>query len=372
MTPSTILILGGYGNTGRPLARLLLQESDVHLVVAGRNAEKAAALADELNQAYPGGRVTAARVDAADPASLAAAFNGISMVVVASSTAQFVRQVAEAALAAGSDYLDVQYSTSKVAYLQSIQSQIEAAGRCFITDGGFHPGLPGALIRYAIPQFDLLDMAVVGSVIKIDWAGLELGEATANELVEELNNYTSLVYKDGGWKPTRWSSTADFISMDFDAVFKNQYAAPMFLEELRHLPDQAPGCRQMGFYVGGFNWFVDWLVMPLGMAALKLAPRRAIRPVGRLMLWGLQAFSRPPYGVLLKLEAQGLKDGQAKRLELLLSHPDGYVFTAVPVVACLLQYLEDSRRRPGLWTQAEFVDPSRFLDDLQRMGIQIR
>jgi saccharopine dehydrogenase-like NADP-dependent oxidoreductase len=39
--------------------------------------------------------------------------------------------------------------------LQESEAQLVIAGRCFITDGGFHPGLPGVLVRYAAGFFDL-------------------------------------------------------------------------------------------------------------------------------------------------------------------------------------------------------------------------
>ena len=54
--PKTILILGGYGITGSLIARLLLQESEIRLVLAGRSVEKAAAKAAELNRQFPGRR----------------------------------------------------------------------------------------------------------------------------------------------------------------------------------------------------------------------------------------------------------------------------------------------------------------------------
>jgi saccharopine dehydrogenase (NAD+, L-lysine-forming) len=167
------------------------------------------------------------------------------------------------------------------------------------------------------------------------------------------------------------TSSKDFLSMDFGAEFGRQTCAPMFLEEMRSIPELFPSLQETGFYVGSFNWVVDWLIMPLAMLALKIWPQRALKPMGKWMLWGLKTFSHPPYGTLLKVEAHGRKEGQPKDFELTLKHPDGYLFTAIPVVACLLQVLDGSARKPGLWTQAHLVEPNRLLADMQRLGIQI-
>ncbi len=125
-----------------------------------------------LNAEFEGERASAALVDASNPESLANGLKAIDLLVVASSTVQYAETVGRAAIAAGTDYLDVQYSSAKVKALQALQKQIEENGRCFITDAGFHPGLPAALVRYAAPAFDRLTHAVVGSVIQIDWRSL--------------------------------------------------------------------------------------------------------------------------------------------------------------------------------------------------------
>jgi hypothetical protein len=330
------------------------------------------AAAAELNDAHPGERVIGLAADAADPASLVKAFQGIDLVIVASSTSQYTQQVAKTALESGIDYLDVQFSSSKLDVLKSMQQEIEAAGRCFITEGGFHPGLPAALVRYATLQLDVLEKANVGSVIKIDWAKLDVADSTLDELIAELNSFSMLLFKDGQWKKASMTSTADFLKMDFGPPFGKQSCAPMFLEEMRALPELYPDLKETGFYVGSFNWFVDWVVMPISMLALRIWPRKAVRPMGRLMRWGLNTFSKPPYGVLLKLEAQGKKVGKDAVLELIVSHPDGYFMTAAPVVACLLQYLDGSIRKPGLWMQANLIEPSRLMNDLERMGVSIQ
>lgn len=163
----------------------------------------------------------------------------------------------------------------------------------------------------------------------------------------------------------------DTITMDFGDPFGEQYCVPMFLEEMRPLPEMYPSLRETGFFVGGFSWFVDWVVFPLAMIALKLFPRRTRKLCGRLLRWGLKAFSKPPYGTVLKLEAHGIKDTQPYSLSLSLSHEDGYVLTAIPVVACLLQYLDGPLPEPGLWTQANIVDPERMLRDMRRLAVEV-
>ena len=193
MNNKKLLILGGYGNTGRPLAELLLQETAVTLVIAGRNIQKAQALAASLNERFAGERVLGQYVDASDPAILLEVFSGLDMVVVASSTAEYTGQVAGAALESGIDYFDVLFSTQKFAVLQAMAPQIEEAGLCFITDGGFHPGLPAALIRRLAQGFDRLEMARVGSVIKIDWTALDITPATMDEYVGEYMDFQAIV-----------------------------------------------------------------------------------------------------------------------------------------------------------------------------------
>jgi saccharopine dehydrogenase (NAD+, L-lysine-forming) len=146
---------------------------------------------------------------------------------------------------------------------------------------------------------------------------------------------------------------------------------PMFLEELRPLPDLVPGLEETGFFVGGFNWFVDWVLLPIGMGLLWVWPRGGGKPFGRMLEWGLRRFSRPPYGTLLRLEACGSKGGAESSLVVSVYHGNGYVLTAAPMVACLLQVLDGSARRQGLHFQALLAEPVRLLEDLKRMGVEV-
>ena len=364
-----VLILGGYGNTGFLIARLLLQESDIQVVIAGRNLNRAQQAVNDLNRKFHTGRASSTQVDAADTNSLKAAFEGVNIVVVASSTIDYTRNVAVLALDTGADYLDVQLSSpAKLAVLNSLREKIEKEKRCFITDGGFHPGVPAAMVRYAATQFDALEVANVSASFQLNWKELQFSESTTSEFIDELMNFNPLVLKNKKWIKMSMNKLPKF---DFGELFGEQYCPPMFLEELRSLPNAIPSLKETGFYIAGFNWMTDYIIMPIAFAAFKMFHQKAKRPLGKFFSWGLKNFSKPPFGAVLQLEAMGLKNKKNRFIHMRLTHNDAYVLTAVPVVACFLQYLTGSIRRPGLWFQANLVESTQFFKDIERLGVGI-
>jgi saccharopine dehydrogenase (NAD+, L-lysine-forming) len=295
------------------------------------------------------------------------AFRGVDFVLVASNTTQYAKQVAQAALEANIDYLDIQYSQTQFALLQTLAPEIERAGRCFVTQGGFHPGLPAALIRYAGTQFDQMQSAISGSVINQE-GGLSQTESIY-ELVEAFKEFKTTIFKNGQWKEGGWYETRP---IDFGEPFGKRACFPMYFDELKPLPELYPSLQETGFYIAGLNWFVDWIVTPFVFVGLNLFGDRAVKPLGELMRWGINKFTSPPFGVVLKVDARGLKNGQPKTVSITAYHRDGWQFTAIPVVALLLQYLDGLIRKPGLHLMGQLADPARLVADMQRMGVRVQ
>jgi saccharopine dehydrogenase-like NADP-dependent oxidoreductase len=371
MAGERIVILGGYGNTGKAVARLLLEHSTTDLVLAGRDPAKASRAAEDLNRAFGTSRVRGAEADASRAESLRPVLHGASIVVAASSTSAHAAVVGRAALDAGADYMDPQYSTRKLDVLRGLEASIETAGRCFVTDAGFHPGLPAVLVRYAAGRLPSIRRARVASVIQVNWKELEFSPATLEEMASEFADYQSLHYRDGRWRSMGWFESFVPLWVQFGHGFGRRYTMPMFLEEMRPLPSMFPSLKETGFFVGGFNPVVDFVLMPLGMGLMKVAPRRGAAMFGGMLEWGLRQFTRPPYGTLLQLEAEGEREGRPAALTIEVAHSDGYLLTAAPMVACLLQMLDGSARKPGLHLQALLVEPARLLDDLKTMGVDV-
>ncbi|MBK8489698.1 MAG: saccharopine dehydrogenase NADP-binding domain-containing protein [Saprospirales bacterium] len=363
-----ILLIGGYGNAGRCIAEYLLKyTSDTIVILAGRQEEKARAVAQSLSSTFPG-RTKGLRIDLADPNSIDEAFQAVDFVVNAAGAIPFTKNVAEGLLRHGKSAIDCQLaSPDKTRVLEQMAPAFQEAGICYITDGGFHPGIPAALLRYAATQVDTLEKGNVYSAMKVDWGGLEFSPDTALELIDEFRTNRLAIYQQGKWKD---QSVMKVFDVDFGPPFGKQYCAPMFLPELGVCAAQMPDLQETGFYVTGFNKVADYLVLPIVTLGVRLLPRSVDRLLAKFLTWGLQ-FSRPPYGIDLIADCTGRKNGEEVRFRIRLSHEDGYVITAVPVVACLMQVLDNTIRKPGLWRQAIIVEPVRFLEEVERMGVAV-
>ena len=190
MKKNPVLILGGYGNAGLEIARLLASQSRCRMILAGRNGDRARNAAAQLNAESKTTCISGLEVDAASRSSLLKAFQGVDIVLVAAATIAYTRTVAEAALKAGIDYFDIQISTpAKRLALEALRERIIQAGRCFITDGGFRPGIPAAMVRYAAGQIAGLESAPVASVFQVDWKERHLAAPTTVEFVDELKHF---------------------------------------------------------------------------------------------------------------------------------------------------------------------------------------
>jgi saccharopine dehydrogenase (NAD+, L-lysine-forming) len=363
---ATIFILGGYGLAGKLIARHLLEQSEAKIIIGGRHLNKAQAYTDQLNTDFTGNRVSAVYCNAEDGQSLRAALHGVDLLLVASPTTQAAQTVACAALDSKVDYLDVQYSAQKLALLKSLVPEIEQAGRCFITEAGFHPGLPAAMVCYAATHLDRIDTAITAGYVNM---GKFMPYSDAmDELMEAFQNYQAQVFKNGRWMK---AGSYDIRRVDFGGEIGARQCFSMFFEELRALPEMYPTLKDVGFYISSSHWLVDWVITPLVMMGLKIAPHAARHPMSKLMWWGMQTFPKPPYMVLLKVEATGEKSGKPATFEASISHPDGYELTAIPVVAYLMQYLDGSARHPGLGLMGQLAEPVRLFEDMERMGAKV-
>lgn len=363
MTSSLVLLLGGYGGVGRTLARLLLKETRVDIVIAGRRKETADEFAATLNREFSDNRVTSRFADASNQASLIEAFRGVQLVIVLATTPNLIKPIGQAALISGCDYLDILVSESTFQDLDELGSFIKQQKRTFITQAGFHPGLPAVFIRYGAQYFDKYEKAIISMAMN---ARFERAEQAA-EIIPLVSEFKANIFKAGSWRKATYR---DAITIDMGNRFGKMQLFPIQMAEIKRMPEMY-NLSETGVYVSGFNWFVDYLVLPIILITQRIRKGLATGLLTKFFTWGVNTFSSPYQGVVFLNEAEGIKDGKKKQVRIIAEHDDAYLFTAIPVVACLKQYF-DGILPPGLWMMGHVVNEITLFSDMEKMGARIR
>ena len=356
-----VLVLGGYGGAGSNISRLLLQETDCDIIVAGRHKSMALDLCERLNAKFPG-RASGVYADASQSESLKLALQGVDLIISASTSLDYVEVVAEAALQANIDYLDIHYPQQRVAVLKNLEKRIAAQGLCFITQAGFNPGLPSVLVRLAKSHFTRYEKARVGVAMNTRF---EKGGAL-DEFIDSLGDFKSDLFLGGRW---RKASIRDSAIFDFGQQLGKKQCYPMSLEEMWALPEML-GLEEFGLYASGMNWFVDYLVIPASFLLGRVHKGLGRGILASLMVMGLERFSPPQEVVVIVMEAEGKDAAGPKKVRITVRHNDAYFITAAPVVACVRQYLQ-KKIPPGLNLMGHAVDPEILIKDLVRMGVEV-
>jgi len=94
--------------------------------------------------------------------------------------------------------------------------------------------------------------------------------------------------------------------------------------------------------------------------------------IAKLLVFGFKNFSKNNRGVSFVLEAEGIKNKKTIKFRLIAEHEDVYEFTAIPIVACVRQYLDGLIDKPGLWLMGQIVNPDRLIKDMKNMGVKIK
>jgi len=360
-TPS-ILLLGGYGAVGRRMAKLILQETPVSLVIAGRRLAEAEACCQALRSEFSDRPIEARYADVYDVISMQKAFKGVDLVMVLTTTPTSIEQIAQTALACGCNYLDILVTSSVWTDLQALAPKIAEKGKIFISQAGFHPGMLAVMTRLGARYFDRYDEACLSMAME---TALERPEQVA-EIIPLITHFDSWLYENGAWRKATYR---DAIKVDVGGKFGQMQLYPFWMEELRSMPTLL-GLKKVGLYISGFNRVVDNLIMPLIMLLDWLGGKCFQKLSERIFFWGVRKFAPNMEGVVLINDARGLKDNQLHGIRLRLEHPDVYLFTVIPVVACLKQLL-DEQIPVGLHMMGQVCDTDRLMQDVAAMGILV-
>lgn len=138
-----VLVLGGYGHFGARICRALNRGADCELIVAGRNADKAAALARDLGERHRGMALDDTDSDLAGQIAIA----GASIAIHTCGPYQGQGyQVAEACIAAGAHHIGLTDGREFVAGIAALDERACARGVMLTSGASTLPALSFAVI----------------------------------------------------------------------------------------------------------------------------------------------------------------------------------------------------------------------------------
>lgn len=352
-----ITVFGATGQAGRHITRLLLQDGRIEVVGCARNADRLHEMGVSMDSAAD--RFHATALDVRDGAAALRAIAGADLVVGATSRWQDGPGLAAAAVRSGTSYLGIHLSRrEKWTRLRRLRDDCVSRGVMVVDDGGAHPGLPAALVRWAAEDGPV-SFAWVAAKFSLRWDELELSAETVEDFLAEIEAMDASFLRDGRWIHGYRHAR----KFDVDGSGDLDTCVPMCLEEIRELGN-AGILPSVGFFIAGFGPVVDYGVLPLAAGLAKIRRRWAAG-----LLWrGLRRFGSSAPAAVLMLEAQ--RTAGAVPIQIRVSHSDPYFLTAGPVVVTAQQML--AKPRPGVWSQGMFVDPAGLPEKLQRMGLAVQ
>jgi saccharopine dehydrogenase (NAD+, L-lysine-forming) len=361
----TVLLIGATGNTGKKIASLLMRcPVDLTLLIGGRNRARLSSLQNSLLHNKPKNKgLHVAEMDVADPYSCTEYLEEADLVINCSSAVEHAHLLYEHLINSHTHYFDTNLSfKSKHEKLKEISDRVKCSNLIFVTDCGYHPGIPAAMIRWAANKSSQLKKANCYAVMKLDWRSYSFSRETGHEMISEFRDYEP-VYYDHEWKTWSWMKSKKY---DFGSPFGMQNVTPMMLNELRKLPTDYTHLEETGFFISGFNAFTDYFMLPFILLGTKFPGLFSDDFLTNVFLWSVKK-GGGPFGVRLI----GDFDYGAKKVKMILSHNDPYLLTAIPVVACFHQLIEGRLCR-GVHYQGSAVDPNRFFKLLRHYGIDIK
>lgn len=342
-----ILVIGGYGEVGREMSRLLAKVPDVHLVVAGRDEAKARALAEPLGASWR-------RVDVSDAAQLPQALEGVQTVINAFSGpfTGVPLSLPEAALAAGVHCLDVSGSWEYSERVLTLHDRALERGVACITGLGANPCLAGLLL---LSHRSHLDTVESGDI----WFAMGEGLAHGMSVPALMELYHMFAVPPKVWKgawvdPETTSGTAMLAG-------RKVYFGPSITRDLLPVP-QIMGLQELKVWNGSMST-LEGVLLLLGM---KLGWPRTAPGAARMKRW-MEALSKPrgPHpDIQLRVVARGQRGGRPLERALTLAMDELVATALVPsLVAC--QVADGTLTARGALLPAHAVPVEDFLRRLQ-------
>jgi hypothetical protein len=236
-----ILVLGGYGFFGSRICAALARNPRIQLLIAGRNADRATALAYQLGLRAENARA----LDATSP-QFSQTLRKLGVTTIIHTAGPFQDQsygVAHAAIQAGANYLDLADGREFVGGIGKLDAAAKQANVAVVSGASSLPALTSAVIDRYLPEFSRLDTVRSG----ITSGALVPGIATIRAVLGYCGQPFRVLEKGEWIMEYGWLDTVEH---DFPKPVGPRPLGRCDVPDLDLLPKRHPGLRSVSFHAG--------------------------------------------------------------------------------------------------------------------------
>ncbi len=358
-----ILIIGGYGNFGAFIARMLARETNIQLIIAGRRVNKARQLAGQLEAANA---LEVACIDIHKDLPLALA--RIAPDIVIHTSGPFQTQsygVARACIKQGCHYMDLADARAFVAGIGELSNVAKEKGVLICTGVSSVPCLTSAIIDQYIDQFETLETVeyaiataqltnrgLATTLAVLSYAGKPFTTLMEGKM-QNVYGWLGLRCRKFWRLNTRPLGNCDIPDLD---LFPNRYPS---LKTIRF---------QAGLELKPIHMILvmlSWLV--------KQGFIKSLQPLAPFLLkvsYFFDLFGKDDSGFYMKLSGKG-KNGEEKmiKFDLIARHGDGLYIPSMPAILLAKKLANEEVSETGAKPCVDLISLDEYLDALSEFDV---
>jgi saccharopine dehydrogenase (NAD+, L-lysine forming) len=353
-------VVGGYGATGKVVASELWKCSDGEILVAGRDLEKAKALAAQFD-----GKVSATPLDVMDASALDAFCQRCSIIINCAGPVMLLRdRVAQAAVRNKCHYVDpAGLGLVKERILPSSRD-IESSGLSFIISAGWMPGISELVPAYAEMQarttMDSIDCVTVCFGDSGEWSDNALRDAAW--FVHQSGLRSPGYFHRGGWARAKVSMA--FRKINLGKPVGSRRFGLVSMPELNEIGRRLKDCDFFSYaYLSGLQTAIAttaMAVMPLpesvGVPLMRNVFRRNRLPVDGFA-WA-------------RIIGHSGRDGLGLTVQVVYRERRDYSIHGLALATVARMIFKGKGVKPGVHYVADSVDSAAFMAELRKAGVE--
>lgn len=353
MEQSRILIAGGYGAVGVKIAKFLGLRPDVIPVIGGRNAQKAAQIAKEMNCEW-------IAIDLDNKDSITKGLENVDIVIncyIPSDDHPVI--LAEVCAEQQVNYLDLSAFHGYCDRVMQLDGLAREKGTTLITALGVYPGIPGLILADACEHFSKIKSADFYFVMGSKLAGITPLSMMG---IQYMTNIPPQVWNGHQWQKPQESQRQEFISEPF---CKKVFLSPGMITYDLHKASETVEVDKITYWSGMEN-LIQGLVFYIG---LKLRLATTAKKAARFLKFVkyLAKGNKSHSEMVLKSVVKGEKDGKELKWSVEVRGTEDELTAIIPVLICD-QIINGQIEQKGAFTGPQLVNTRILMESLQQVA----